>query len=91
MRFLVIHEVDNEEVYEIVEADTPEVAANKSGYKKLLNGEWSDKDVELVGLYELCSFNHLESIEKNFEIHRFYRKKIEGMGFNPNTFEEETK
>lgn len=89
MKFLAIHEVDNKEVYEIVKADTPEVAANKAGYKKMLSGEWSDKDVAIVGLYELCSFNHLESINKKNEMHRFYRKKIEDMGFNSYTFEEE--
>lgn len=77
IKFLVIHNVDGEDELEIVEAENATDALKLAGTKQMLfTREWEDKEVTTVAIHEIGNANHLSSINKVFDLHRYYNEKI---------------
>lgn len=77
IKFLVIHNVDGEDELEIVEAENATDALKLAGTKQMLfTREWEGKEVATVAIHEIGNVNHLSSINKVFDLHRYYNEKI---------------
>lgn len=77
IKFLVIHNVDGEDELEIVEAENAKDALKLAGTKQMLfTREWEGKEVTTVAIHEIGNVNHLSSINKVFDLHRYYNEKI---------------
>lgn len=77
IKFLVINLVDGKEDLEIVEAENAADALKLAGRDKMLfTREWEGKEVATVAIHEIGNVNHLSSINKVFDLHRYYNEKI---------------
>lgn len=78
IKFLVIHNVDGEEELEIVESENATDALKLAGTKQMLfTREWKGKEVKTTAIHEIGRVNHLSSINKIFDLHRYYNDGIE--------------
>lgn len=77
IKFLVINLVDGKEDLEIVEAENAADALKLAGRDKMLfTREWEGKEVATVAIHEIGNVNHLSSINKVFDLHRYYNERI---------------
>ncbi|MGM0260436.1 hypothetical protein [Enterococcus sp. AZ102] len=77
IKFLVIHDVDGEEELEIMEAENATDALKLAGTKQMLfTREWAGKEVKTTAIHEIGNVNHLSSINKVFDLHRYYNERI---------------
>lgn len=77
IKFLVINLVDGKEDLEIVEAENATDALKLAGRDKMLfTREWEGKEVATVAIHEIGNVNHLNAINKVFDLHRYYNERI---------------
>lgn len=86
MKLLVEMEADGEKRLEVVEADSPSEAMNKTTYS-FLHGTVI-KELYYLGAYEVGEYNLFEDAAKRNDIHKFYMDKIKELGFDPITYEK---
>lgn len=93
MKMVVEKLVKGKRAFEVVEeVENANDAINESNLKMFLleqdNKVTDTKDVEYVGVYEVGQVNLLEDMTEVADVHSFYRKKLEELGFDPSTFEK---
>ncbi|MGL4389892.1 MAG: hypothetical protein ACRCTN_03255 [Carnobacterium maltaromaticum] len=79
MKFVMERTVNGVSKFSVVEAGSPMEAMHTDMSVGFLKDEQRieeirTEDVALVGVYEVGQVNHLEAINKEFELHRFYQE-----------------
>lgn len=91
MKMLVEKLVDGKQEFEVVEAESAPQSMNQCSLSFFIDKEGkpvvTEQDVSYVGVYEIGQTNLLESVDKLFNVHKFYRNKLQGLGIDPDTFE----
>lgn len=93
MKMVVEKLVDGKRAFDVVEeVENASDAINESNLKLFISEEGTKvketKNVEYVGVFEVGQVNLLEDMTEVANVHSFYRKKLEELGFDPSTFEK---
>ncbi|MGM0110122.1 hypothetical protein [Enterococcus sp. DIV0187] len=90
MLFVVETIEGTDKKYNVVEASSPKAAMLQDGFDLLHTEKDPHESVEssITGVYEVGQINHLLEISRNAEVHRFYRERIENLGYDSATFKK---
>ena len=93
MKMVVEKLVNGKRAFDVVEeVENANDAINESNLKLFISEDGTKKketqNVEYVGVFEVGQVNLLEDMTEVADVHSFYRKKLEELGFDPSTFEK---